>query len=186
MAIACGNKHTAAVQADGTLWIWGTNDSGQLGDGTRTDRLKPVKVQGISEIAGVVCGREHTVALKQGGTVFSWGANGSGQLGDGTKTEKLRPVQVLGLAKVAAIAGGSDFNLALKKDGTLWGWGSDVYGELGDAKTLESVEECLPDYQFTSGEDLPCHFLQSVQIFYQDRGQMKIDDPLFLHPSHLP
>ena len=90
-----------AVKTDGTLWAWGDNSYGQLGDGTTTHRLSPVQVG--SGFASVAAGYYHTVAVKTDGTLWAWGYNDYGQLGDGTTTYRLSPVQVgSGFASVAA------------------------------------------------------------------------------------
>ncbi|RYZ44304.1 MAG: RCC1 repeat-containing protein, partial [Myxococcaceae bacterium] len=92
--IAAGNEHSVAVKADGTVWAWGRNDLGQLGDNTTTQRLKPVKVSGLTGVMAVAAGYRYSLALKTDGTVWAWGDNASGKLGDGTRVRKLIPVQV--------------------------------------------------------------------------------------------
>ena len=86
-----------ALKSDGTVWAWGDNGYGQLGDGTTTDRTTPVQVSGLSGVTAIAAGCYHTVALKSDGTVWAWGYNGYGQLGDGTTTQRTTPVQVSGL-----------------------------------------------------------------------------------------
>ncbi|RMF96847.1 MAG: hypothetical protein D6734_03150, partial [Candidatus Schekmanbacteria bacterium] len=88
-----GGSFNVALKEDGTVWAWGANGDGQLGDGTTTDRLNPVQVidaQGnaLSDVLAISAGYLHTVALKSDGTVWAWGANGDGQLGDGTTIDK--------------------------------------------------------------------------------------------------
>ncbi|MHC5055214.1 MAG: RCC1 domain-containing protein [Planctomycetota bacterium] len=101
-AIAAGWKHTVALGTDGSVWAWGHNDRGQLGDGTRTSRATPVQVVGpggtgvLTGIQQIAAGYLHTVALKADGTVWAWGRNDCGQLGDGTTTNTETPVQVVG------------------------------------------------------------------------------------------
>lgn len=126
IAIASGQYvHMAALKSDGTVWTWGRNSNGQLGDGTTTDRYSPVQVNGLTDVIAIAAGRDHTSAVKNDGTVWTWGLNFSGQLGDGTTTDRYSPVQVSGLSGVAAITCGAGFTLALKNDGTVWGWGYD-------------------------------------------------------------
>ena len=95
--VAAGSYHSLAVAADGTVWAWGQNASGQLGDGTATDPSTPVQVQGMADGVAIAGGADHTLALRRDGTVWAWGWNFSGQLGDGTTTDRSTPVQVQGL-----------------------------------------------------------------------------------------
>jgi alpha-tubulin suppressor-like RCC1 family protein len=131
-AIAGGQSHTIALKSDGTVWAWGHNDYGQLGDGTTTMRTTPVQVSNLSGVHAIACGTHHVVALKGDGTVWTWGRNVNGQLGDGTWTDRHTPVQVEDLNGVCAVAGGGDHTIALKCDGTVWTWGRNLDGQLGD------------------------------------------------------
>ena len=134
VAVSTTNEHTLALRADGTLWAWGENSSGQLGDGTVINRDTPVQVTGISDIVDFAAGGRHSLVLKRDGTVWGWGANDQGQLGTGTTDQGpvMTPVQVSGLTDVVAIVAGNIHSLALKKDGTVWAWGFNFYGELGN------------------------------------------------------
>ncbi|WP_279636146.1 RCC1 domain-containing protein, partial [Corallococcus terminator] len=122
-ALAVGDAHTLALRLDGTVWAWGRNNFGQLGDGTTASRSTPVRVQGLTGVTALATGSHHTIALMSDGTVRAWGYNSSGQLGDGTNTTRTTPVQVPSLTGVKAIASGSAHNLVLKSDGTVWAWG---------------------------------------------------------------
>ncbi|CAK0780287.1 exported hypothetical protein [Gammaproteobacteria bacterium] len=133
--IVLGSSHTVALKTDSTVWAWGDNDSGQLGDGTTTNSLIPVLVKNLTKVAALSAGGYHTVALKTDGTVWAWGRNGSGQLGDGTANGSSIPILVKNLTKVAAISAGGYHTVALKTDGTVWAWGSNGYGQLGDGTT---------------------------------------------------
>jgi hypothetical protein len=133
--VAAGSNHTVGIRPDGTLWAWGDNGIGQLGDGTTTSRSAPVQVG--SGFASVAAGPYHTVAVKTDGTLWAWGYNGNGQLGDGTTTQRVAPVQVgSGFASVAA---GYYHTVAVKTDGTLWAWGYNGNGQLGDGTTTQRV-----------------------------------------------
>jgi len=149
IAIAAGATHTVALKSDGTVWTWGYNTYGQLGDGTTTHRHTPVQVVGpggsgfLTDVIAIAGGMDHTIALKSDGTVWTWGDNAAGQLGDGTHTGRTAPVQVVGpggsgfLTDVIAIAGGYWHTIALKSDGTVWTWGYNIAGQLGDGTYTE-------------------------------------------------
>ena len=137
-AIIAGFYYTAALKNDGTVWAWGRNDMGQLGDDTTDIRSTPVQVGDLSNVTAITAGMSHTVALKNDGTVWAWGRNDMGQLGDGTtSTPRLTPVVVSGLSNVTAITAGLSHTVALKDDGTVWAWGYNAYGQLGDGTTSD-------------------------------------------------
>jgi alpha-tubulin suppressor-like RCC1 family protein len=133
-----GAFHILALRSDGTVWAWGSNAAGQLGDGTRTNSSTPVRVQGLTEVTAIGVGFFFSMALRSDGTVWSWGFNQHGELGDGTTTTRLTPVPVIGLAGVTAIAAGGSHKLALRSDGTVWAWGSNYLGQLGNGTTTDS------------------------------------------------
>lgn len=114
---------TLALKSDGTVWAWGLNNWGQLGDGTTTNREIPVRVAGLETVVAISMADQYALALKSDGTVWAWGSNGSSQLGDGTTINRLTPIQVQGLTGVRAIAAGSDHGVAVRQDGTVWDWG---------------------------------------------------------------
>ena len=135
--LEAGYGHSATVNVDGTVWAWGLNASGQLGDGTTTNRNTLVRAGSLSGVVAVAAGVFHTVALKVDGTVWTWGGNADGQLGDGTTTSRSTPGQVSGLASIVAIAAGASHTLALRCDGTVWAWGDNSSGQLGDGTTFD-------------------------------------------------
>ena len=132
-AIAGGEYYSLALKSDGTVWAWGENSVGQLGDGTTINRSNAVQVSGLSGVIAIAAGAYHSLALKSDGTVWAWGANSLGQLGDGTTINRSNAVQASGLSGVIAIAAGQYYSLALKSDGTVWAWGDNNYGQLGEA-----------------------------------------------------
>jgi alpha-tubulin suppressor-like RCC1 family protein len=133
-----GYNHTAAINNDGTVWTWGNNDYGRLGDGTYTTRYSPIQVKDLTNIISIGTGSNYTVALKNDGTVWTWGYNGNGELGIGSyQSESNAPVQVRDLSNIVAIAAGSSHTVALKNDGTVWAWGSNGYGRLGDGTSTQ-------------------------------------------------
>lgn len=147
--LSAGEAHTLALKEDGTVWGWGANWPGALGDGTTTDRLTPVQVVGpdgdgfLTDVAQVSGGVWHSLAVKHDGTVWSWGNNYAGALGDGTTTSRLTPTQVVGpdgtgfLTDIVQVSAGSSYSLALREDGTVHAWGDNWAGQLGDGSTDE-------------------------------------------------
>lgn len=127
------------LKADGTVWAWGSNLNGQLGDGTSVSRSVPLPVNGLNGAVAVSGGADHSLALKADGTVWAWGWNNEGQLGIGMWGDRFVPTGVPGLTSVVAVAGGGYHSLALKSDGTVWTWGSNGYGQLGDGTTTSRM-----------------------------------------------
>ncbi len=137
--IAAGYNHTIALKNDGTVWAWGWNHQGQLGDGTTTGSTEPVQVRDLSGVTALTAGYYHSAALKNDGTVWAWGSNMYGQLGNGTTSNSSIPVKVLNLSGVRDISRGGSHTIALKSDGTVWAWGSNECGQLGDGTTTNSL-----------------------------------------------
>ncbi|MBA2942445.1 hypothetical protein HZF08_29655 [Paenibacillus sp. CGMCC 1.16610] len=137
--VEAGFYHSLALKSDGTVWAWGSNVFGELGDGTTTNRSTPVQVSGLTNIVAISAKNYHSLAIKSDGTVWSWGYNTDGQLGDGTTTTRVTPVQVSGLSNVSYISAGSTHSLAIKSDGTVWAWGNNSTGQFGDGTTTSQT-----------------------------------------------
>ena len=130
--------HTLYLKNDGTVWAWGNNSNGQLGNGTTTDSAFPVQVSGLSGGTAIAAGSGHTIVLKNDGTVWAWGNNSHGQLGNGSTTNSAIPVPVSGLSSsVLAIAAGYEYTVGLRIDNKVWAWGNNSYGQLGDGTTTD-------------------------------------------------
>jgi alpha-tubulin suppressor-like RCC1 family protein len=137
---AAGAYHTLAVRDDGTLWAWGRNNYGQLGDGGTTASTKPIRIGTATAWVAVAAGEDFSIGLRKDGTVWSWGRNTVGQLGNGSATtSRNSPDQICKTSgpacygnRYVAIAAGKRHVLAIKNDGTLWAWGLNDRGQLGD------------------------------------------------------
>ncbi len=136
--VSAGNSFALALTSDGSVWAWGYNGHGELGNGTATESTVPVQVSDLTGITAVSAGTNAGVALRSDGTVWTWGENLEGELGDGTTTVSRIPVQVTGLTGVTQIAAGNGFVLALRSDGTVWAWGYNASGQLGNGTTFDS------------------------------------------------
>ena len=135
--VSCGTQHTAAIKTDGTLWTWGNNSQGSLGDNTTINKITPVTTfAGGTNWKRVSCGTQHTAAIKTDGTLWTWGYNFGAQLGDNTTTNRSTPVTTFaGGTNWKQVSGGNNHTSAIKTDGTLWTWGYNSYGQLGDNTT---------------------------------------------------
>jgi alpha-tubulin suppressor-like RCC1 family protein len=133
--IAAGGSHSVVLASDGSVWVWGSNSEGQVGNRAFASTPAPSQVYGLSGVIAISAGFAHTLALRSDGTVWAWGRNSEGQLGDGTNTNRAIPVQVLGLSGIMAVAAGSAHSLAVDREGTVFAWGSNHSGELGDETT---------------------------------------------------
>jgi alpha-tubulin suppressor-like RCC1 family protein len=170
VSVSAGSAHTVALKSDGTLWAWGYNGFGQLGDGSITPHLFPEQicmVEGAcssttdNNWVSVSAGSAHTVALKSDGTLWAWGWNFYGQLGDGSTVEKHSPEQICMIEGACSpttdnnwrsVSAGWYHTTALKSDGTLWAWGYNLDGELGDSTTTDqnSPEQIGTDTNWSS------------------------------------
>jgi hypothetical protein len=160
--VSAGYFHVLARRTDGTLWGWGANSTGQLGDGsTGSPRLLPGQIGVDSNWAQIEAGQRTSIALRGDGTLWSWGDNAYGQLGDGTTTNRLLPAQV-GLSTWTSIAAGAAHTLAVRSDRSLWSWGSGLYGQL---------EEWYDDLALGAGADRRGHHLGGRE--WWPRGELQ-------------
>ena len=146
-AISSGLNHTVFLKNDGTVWATGDNSTGQLGDGSTTDKLRAENVTDssgnfITNVSAIAAGYNHTVMLKSDGTVWAAGDNSQGELGDGSTTDNLRAEPVTDsttnpITSISAIAAGANHTVFLKNDGTVWATGNNTQGELGDGSTTD-------------------------------------------------
>ncbi|WP_018681570.1 RCC1-like domain-containing protein [Actinokineospora enzanensis] len=151
--VVAGGGHSLALLADGSVWTWGRDDYGQLGDagelkpGHATQehmgksypvRFIPARVEGLPEVASLYAGGGQSLALLADGSVLAWGFNDCGQLGDGTTTHRAAPAKIDALSGVRALAGAYHHTLALLEDGTVRAFGLNDRGQLGNGRTTNS------------------------------------------------
>jgi alpha-tubulin suppressor-like RCC1 family protein len=155
IAIAAGDSHTCALLADGTVRCWGGNGSGQIGDGSRTQRTVPATPIGLTNVVAIAAGGSHTCAVRADGTASCWGANARGQLGDGTTTQRLVPTPVtiqlfqrtfsggslitVPLGGILQVAAGRLHTCAASVNGSVRCWGAGASGELGLGATTDQL-----------------------------------------------
>ncbi|MBI3041679.1 MAG: Ig-like domain repeat protein [Betaproteobacteria bacterium] len=127
-----------ALKSDGTVWAWGYNNEGEIGDGAGGQRNTPYQ-SAIAGVVSIAAGSYHVRALGSDGTVSAWGYNGYGQLGDGTTASRSWPVVVTGLYGIAALAEGDNFGFVMRNDGAIYALGYNANGALGNGTTTTAA-----------------------------------------------
>jgi alpha-tubulin suppressor-like RCC1 family protein len=136
-ALAAGYDHSIVIKSDGSLWAWGNNAAGELGDGTGIERDQPVAVAANMLAAAANAVERVGLVLREDGSLWAWGANEIGQLGDGTTTTRLAPVMIGTGYRSMAVGYGRSYGI--KDDGSLWAWGANSIGQLGDGSTVNRL-----------------------------------------------
>jgi alpha-tubulin suppressor-like RCC1 family protein len=161
--ISAGNNHSLAIKTDGTLWSWGNNSNGQLGDNTITNKLTPITTfAGGNNWKQSSCGRGHSSVIKTDGTLWIWGNNSQAQLGindGGTTTNRTTPVTTFaGGTNWKQVSCGNLFTAAIKTDGTLWTWGRNDSGQLGINSTSNASTPVTTFAGGTNWNEVSCGF----------------------------
>lgn len=181
IAVSAGEDFTLALKSDGTVWSWGRNDKGQLGDGTTQNSNQPVQVIGLTNIVQISAGGTHSLARKSDGSIWSWGANENGQLGDGTTNDSHIPVQMpLNLiqqmgSRVTDISAGFNHNLLLTDIGMVWGWGKNAYSCIGENKYSTMLNPYLMSdvsgiSKISSGKNISIFLSSSGSVWARGQG----------------
>ena len=138
-SIAAGSAFTVAIKSTGTLWTWGANARGQLGDGSTAQINSPGQIATSTTFTSVAAGSDFALAISSSGALWAWGDNTNGQLGYTTPpTFSATPTQVstgpttTTGATWTQVAAGSNFSAAIGSDGSLWTWGNNTSGQLGN------------------------------------------------------
>jgi len=176
--LAAGYNYTCAVlQGSGNVYCWGSNEVGQLGDGTTSDQLIPVAVSGLSDVAAITAGSSHVCTRLNSGEARCFGNNGLGQLGNGTIVNRSIPVMVVGLEgvydPVDVVSTGSWHTCVLLSTGSVVCWGRNNVGQLGDGTTNNrstpiAVSGLSNVKSLTSGDSHTCALLANGAV--QCRG----------------
>lgn len=141
IAIDIGYNHSVALRADGTVWTWGYNGSGQLGDGTTTTKNTPVKVVGLENVVYIATGSDYSFAIQEDGTVWGWGRYSYGHYGPGDAENVLSPRRIPALDNMISLKSQNSSSLiGLKSDGTVWKWGNGNTEKLYPVEGLKNVK----------------------------------------------
>ena len=142
-AVAGGANFTCALRKDKTVSCWGANASGQIGDGTKAERLAPTGVRTttapVNTAIAIGAGHDHACAALENGDVLCWGKNSDGQLGLNNTTDTPNATKVNGIGGVAQVVGASRFTCARKTDGAVFCWGTNDNGQLGQGSTTPAT-----------------------------------------------
>ncbi|MCB9652922.1 MAG: hypothetical protein H6729_02170 [Deltaproteobacteria bacterium] len=191
-SISSGWGHLCAVKMDGSLWCWGDNQFGQLGDGTTDQRSRPVKI--LEDVVNVGAGPRHTCAIKLDGTLWCWGDNAYSELGDGTTIIRLNPIQVTALGDHAIdVVAGNRFTCARKDDLTAWCWGRNDHGQVGRGGPFTSTEPtpaqvalAHPVLQIAAGSDHACALDDQANLYCwgsNEAGQLGVGEAWYDPPG---
>ena len=133
--VAVGNNHVLVLRQDGSLWAFGRNSHGQIGDGTYQRCGNPVKI--MDDVVQISAQDDKSMAVKSDGSLWAWGANDYGTLGDGSNEARFSPVKVMDNVRMACV--GTRQSFAVDRNGVLWGWGENEDSQLGDGTTTDRL-----------------------------------------------
>lgn len=138
--LSLGGGHTCARASDNVVRCWGSNSSGQLGDGTNNDRAVPTVItQPPGTVKQISAGGSHTCMVIMDGALYCWGDNTYGQIGDSSTTLRKTPTRVTGISAVETVSAGTFHTCAATREGEVWCWGQNNYGQLGDGSSINRL-----------------------------------------------
>lgn len=144
-SVSASRRYTLGLLNDGTMWAWGENAIGQLGNGTTIDQNIPIQVGTDTNWAEISAGYYHRLAIKNDGTLWAWGINQVGALGNGTTTDSNAPIQIGTDTDWVKISAKYNHSAAVKSDGSLWVWGRNNFGQLGDGTNTNQLSPMMVD-----------------------------------------
>jgi probable HAF family extracellular repeat protein len=174
--VAAGEYYSLELDADGSVWTWGNNSYGQLGDGTYNSRSEPLQNSSLGAVMCISGGSKHSAAVESDGSVWTWGPNWNGQLGDGTTDDHPLPNQVPSFTGAIAVSVGQYHTIALRADGTVWSWGYNGDGELGDGTTADS----LSPVQVLTESGAPLQDVIAIAAGYYHNLALKADGSVWV------
>ena len=163
--VSLGSSYSAFIKTNGSLWMWGLNDYGKVGDGSYSDRHTPVKI--MDDVQSVSLSDDRSAAIKTDGSLWMWGKNDYGQLGDGSNNSKPTPVKIMDGVQSVSLRG--NLSAAIKTDDSLWMWGLNHHGQLGDG----SNDDRLTPVKIMDG-------VQSVSLRDNHSAAIKTDGSLWM------
>ena len=194
LSIDAGDYHTCALLADGTVWCWGSNEYGMLGQDYDGDISHvPMRVPGIDAVTGASLGNDYTCAVLADGTVWCWGENSYGKSGRDYEpsTTNYVPMQVSGIDNALSVSAGEYHTCAVLEDGTVWCWGDNEYGKLGhdyDEQGSTHVPMRVPGIDtatsVTAGYDHTCAVLADGTVWCWGSNEDSMLGQAYLYDEH--
>ena len=139
LSVSAGGFHTCGIAVDNRAYCWGNNDDGQLGDGTTTDRSRPVAVARGLQFVQVSASESHTCGVTTGSLVYCWGKGADGRLGTGFIGNRLKPAPVSGARHFRQVNAGGAYSCAVTPENRAYCWGDNTWGQLGDGTTTDRL-----------------------------------------------
>ena len=175
-SVSLGYEHSAAITSDGSLYMWGNNGVGQLGNGTTEDSVVPIKI--MDRVMYINPGIYHSAAITADGSLYMWGYNAFGELGNDSTEDSNVPIRIMD--NVASVSLGEEFSAAITTDGSLYMWGSNCDGQLGNG---ENIGNFLGPIDEEDANGVPIKIMDniaSVSLGYRYSAAITTDGSLYM------
>ncbi|MBR3933924.1 MAG: hypothetical protein IKJ68_08480 [Clostridia bacterium] len=177
-AVSLGKNHSAAIKNDGSLWLWGNNEYGRVGNGEYKygkESKTPVKI--MDNVKSVSLGDNHSAAIKNDGSLWMWGNNEYGQIGNGESgDDKISETPIKIMDNVITVSLGDGYSAAIKNDGSLWMWGNNEYGQIGNGESGDDKISKIPVKIMDNVKDVSLSCSQNVTADYWGNHSAAIKD----------